>query len=476
MSSYYTFCCVFVLCGEKHAVSENFPQFVFLGFVLQGFAYYLRMFWILYNLLFPVVFALMLPKFISRMLKRGGYGQHFEQRVGHFGTQTKARLREYPRVWVHAVSVGEIYVALRFMKAYRAAHPDAYFALSTTTSTGHVIARKELDSRDVLFYFPVDLPVIIKKVLRIIDPVRLILVEGEFWPNLIRLADKQGVPVSLINGRMSARSFKGYCKVRPLTADVLRRINPVCVQSEVDAERMIGIGALPENVQVMGTVKFDVAERNPAGEKAAQEILRKLFVPDDAVVLLGGSTWPGEEAVLCELYKKLNPVNPNLFLVLVPRHVERAVDVVQTLEENGLSFVRRSQLAEFQSLEKPDVLFVDTTGELRNFYSVADIVFVGKSLLEHGGQNPIEPAMCGKAVVVGPNMENFPAVMPIFLQAEAILQVENLQTLEAAIEKLIDGEPARAALGARAAKVAEENCGSIERTVERLSFLTANNR
>ncbi|MEN7973413.1 MAG: 3-deoxy-D-manno-octulosonic acid transferase [Verrucomicrobiota bacterium] len=426
------------------------------------------MLWIIYNLLFPVVFLFMLPKFISRMLKRGGYGQHFEQRVGHFGTNTKALLREHRRVWVHAVSVGEIYVALRFIKAYRETHPDICFALSTTTSTGHAIARKEIDPRDVLFYFPVDLPVIIKKVLRIINPLRIVLVEGEFWPNLIRLADKNGIPVSLINGRLSERSYKGYLKLRSLTADVLRRIDPICVQGEVDAERLRGIGAPRENVHVMGTVKFDVAERDLAGEQVAQEVMRRFHVPDDAVVLLGGSTWPGEEALLCELYKKLRADNEKLFLVLVPRHVERAEEVVQCLEDQELSFVRRSQADAFEGTEGPDVLFIDTTGELRNFYSVADIIFVGKSLLEHGGQNPIEPAMYGKAVVVGPNMENFPSVMPVFLQAGALLQVADVQALEVAVGNLVADEAARESLGRCAAGVVVENRGVIERTVARL--------
>jgi 3-deoxy-D-manno-octulosonic-acid transferase len=427
------------------------------------------MLWILYNLLFPIVFLFMLPKFISRMLKRGGYGQHFEQRIGHFGTLTKARLREHRRIWVHAVSVGEIYVALRFIKAYRAAHPDCYFALSTTTSTAHTIGMKEIDDRDVLFYFPVDLPVIINKVLRIINPQRIILVEGEFWPNLIRLADKQGIPVSLINGRMSERSYKGYLKLKSLTADILRRIKPICVQGEVDAERMIGIGALPEDVHIMGTVKFDVAERDPAGEQTAADALQKLHVPDDAVVLLGGSTWPGEEAALCELYKKLRIQFPKLFLIVVPRHAERRDEVVACFEEQGLSYVRRSQMADFQELEKPDLLLVDTTGELRNFYSVADIIFVGKSLLEHGGQNPIEPAMYGKAVVVGPNMENFPAVMPVFLQSEALLQVADFQGLETTIRNLLKNPEERMELGRRAGRVVELNRGAIERTVERMN-------
>lgn len=426
------------------------------------------MLWLIYNLLFPVVFLFMLPKFVSRMLKRGGYGQHFEQRIGHFGTKTKARLREHRRVWVHAVSVGEIYVALRFMKAWREAHPEARFALSTTTSTGHAIARKEIDPRDVLFYFPVDLPVIVRKVLGIINPVRIVLVEGELWPNLIRLADNQGIPVSLINGRLSERSYKGYRMLKPLTADVLRRIEPICVQGEVDARRLTGIGAPPENVHVMGTVKFDVAERNPAGEQVAREVMRRMGVPEDAVVLLGGSTWPGEEAVLCELYKRLKDANEKLFLVLVPRHVERADEVVRCLEEQQLSYLRRSRIEDTGETPGPDVLFVDTTGELRNFYSVADIIFVGKSLVEHGGQNPIEPAMYGKAVVVGPNMENFPAVMPVFLQAEAVVQVESIEALGAAVEQLVLDEAARRALGERAAKVVAENQGVIERTVARL--------
>ena len=424
------------------------------------------MLWIIYNLLFPIVFLFMLPKFISRMLKRGGYGQHFEQRIGHFGTQTKARLREHRRIWVHAVSVGEIYVALRFIKAYRAAHPDTYFALSTTTSTAHTIGMNEIDKRDVLFYFPVDLPVVIKKVLGIINPVRIVLMEGEFWPNLIRLADNQGIPVSLVNGRMSERSYKGYLKLKSLTADILRRINPICVQGELDAERMRGIGAPPENIHLVGTVKFDVAERDSRGEEVAAKVMHKINVSDDVIVLLGGSTWPGEEEVLCKLYKKLRSEYPNLFLVIVPRHVERRDEVMACFEELGLSYVQRSLVEDFQGLETPDLLFVDTTGELRNFYSMADVIFVGKSLMEHGGQNPIEPAMYGKAVVVGPNMENFPAVMPVFLTKKAIVQVGDIQRLESTISGLIEDLGKRTELGERAAHVVEFNRGAIERTVE----------
>ncbi len=185
-------------------------------------------------------------------------------------------------------------------------------------------------------------------------------------------------------------------------------------------------------------------------------------------MLLGGSTWPGEEAVLCELYKKLKVDQPNLFLVLVPRHVERAGEVTECMEQRNLSFLRRSQLESSPAEETPDVLFIDTTGELRSFYSIADIIFVGKSLLEHGGQNPIEPAMCGKAIVVGPNMENFPAVMPAFLANEALVQVADAAALESTLARLSSDESTRAALGARAAQVVESNQGMIQKTVQLL--------
>lgn len=410
----------------------------------------------------------MLPKFISRMLKRGGYRQYFEQRIGHFGHNTKVRLREHRRIWVHAVSVGEIYVALRFIKAYRQKHPDTFFALSTTTSTAHAIGRKELDERDVLFYFPVDLPVIIRKVLRIINPVKIVLVEGEFWPNLIRLADKQGIPISLINGRMSVSSHRGYRKLRALIADVLRRIHPICVQGKLDAERMIDIGAPADQVHIMGTVKFDVAELNPEGLLAAKAVLRQLQVRENALILLGGSTWPGEETVLLDLYLRLREHYPALFLILVPRHMERSAEVIELLHSKNVSFARRSAMNELIAVSAVDVLLIDSTGELRNFYSQADIVFVGKSLFDHGGQNPIEPAMEGKAVIVGPNMENFPAVMTELLQHEAILQVTSEAELETTIERLLQNEAERVELGRKAAQVVKNNRGVIERTIELL--------
>ena len=464
------------------------------------------MIWILYNLLFPVAFLLMLPKFLSRMARRGGYKKHFEQRLGIYGHSTTARLNEAQRIWIHAVSVGEIHIALRFIEAYRKENLGARFVLSTNTSTAHAIGQEQLDRRDVLIYFPVDLPLVMKRAFDAIRPLKLILVECEFWPNLVRQACKRGIPVSLINGRISDSSFRGYMKFRAFTRRLLEMIDPICVQSRQDAERVIAMGARPESVHMLGTAKYDLPPPSPNAAVPAHDVLRSLGVSEDAKILLGGSTWPGEEAVLCQIYKNLRNLYPQLFLVLVPRHAERREDVQNVIEAQGLSCALRSQLTHpprpsgtppeegmnvehsTSNIERPiqeipsgeggakggvgsslDVLMVDTTGELMSFYAVSDVVFVGKSLCEHGGQNPIEPALFGKAIVVGPNMENFPSVMDDFLVQGALSQVQDVPALEKTIEKLLTDSAAREQLGAAAQQVVESRRGVIDRMVSLLS-------
>jgi len=419
------------------------------------------MIWILYNLLFPIAFLLLLPKFLSRMVRRGGYKKHFEQRFGLYGHGTIAQLTEGRRIWIHAVSVGELNIALRFIEESRKENPEVCFVLSTNTSTAHAIGDRELDSRDVLIYFPLDMPFIMKKAFNAINPLKLILVECEIWPNLIREANRRGIPVALINGRISDSSFRGYSKLSFFTRRLLPMMDPICVQGQRDAERMIALGARPETVKVLGTAKYDLPP--PAAEAAipARAVLKQAGVADDALILLGGSTWPGEEAVLCEIYKKLRVDHPCLFLVLVPRHAERRNEVVAAIEGLGMTCSLRSQGA-----SPAEVLVIDTTGELMSFYAAADVVFVGKSLCEHGGQNPIEPALFGKSVVVGPNMENFPAVMDDFLLNGALLQVQDISELEKNISKQLADPAARGQLGAAAAQLVESRRGAVRRMVE----------
>jgi 3-deoxy-D-manno-octulosonic-acid transferase len=436
------------------------------------------MIWIFYNLLFPIAFLFLLPKFISRMLRRGGYKKHFEQRLGIYGRGTAARLVDDRRIWIHAVSVGELFVALRFIEEYRKAHPDALFVVSTNTSTGHALAEKQMDSRDVLIYFPVDLPWVMRRVFGQINPLKLILVECEFWPNLVRQAHKRGIPVSLINGRISDSSFKGYMKLRPFTRRLLELIDPVCVQGRQDAERIVAMGARTETVKTLGTAKYDLPPPAADADAKARAVLKTISVPDNALILLGGSTWPGEEEALCKIYKNLRTQHPELFLVLVPRHAERRDEVVKAIEAEELSYVLRS-CRPGDLIRRPDVLVVDTTGELMSFYAASDVVFIGKSLCEHGGQNPIEPALFGKPIVVGPNMENFPAVMDDFLSAGALRQVADFpptpeglqrasQALEKTIAELLADSKVRKQLGEAARGVIESHRGVIQLMVEQV--------
>lgn len=419
------------------------------------------MIWFIYNLVFPVVFLLMLPKFLMRMARRGGYKKHFEQRFGIYGQGITSRLSTGHHLWIHAVSVGEINVALGFIAEYRKKNPDALFVLSTNTSTAHAIGEKRLDHRDVLIYFPLDMPFIMKKAFDAIRPLKLILVECELWPNLIREASRRDIPVALINGRVSDSSFKGYMKLRGFIRQLLPLIDPICMQGRKDAERMLALGARPESMHIFGTAKYDLPPPAPDAGASAQAVLKQAGVPDGALVLLGGSTWPGEEEALCKIYKTLRETHPNLFLVLVPRHAERRDEVVAAIEREGLSCSLRSKGA-----GKADVLVIDTTGELMSFYAAADLVFVGKSLTQNGGQNPIEPALFGRPIVVGPNMENFPSVMDDFRSANALRQVADFQTLEKTIVELLDDSEVRKDLGDAAANLVESRRGTISRMVD----------
>lgn len=451
------------------------------------------MLWFLYNVLFPVAFLLMLPTFLLRMLKRGGYKKHFEQRFGLYGEGVTGQLKTGRYVWIHAVSVGEVNVALSFIAEYRKQNPEALFVLSTNTSTAHVIGEKRIDPRDVLIYFPMDMPFIIKRALDVINPVKLILVECELWPNLIRQANRRGIPVALINGRISDSSFKGYMKLRAFTRRLLPMIDPVCVQGRRDADRLIALGARPETVHVLGTAKYDVPSPAPDADAPARAVLKRAGVPDEALILLGGSTWPGEEEVLCKIYKSLLNQFPQLFLVLVPRHAERREDVLADVEKQEISYRVRSHcgpgaLAGRSEREKkhpgeeratPNALIVDTTGELMSFYAAADLVFVGKSLTQHGGQNPIEPALFGKPIVVGPHMENFPVVMDDFISAHAVRQLADFppapdglrgarQALEGTISELLTDSTVRKKLGEAARSVVESHRGAIGNMAKRV--------
>lgn len=431
------------------------------------------MIWLIYNLLFPVVFLLALPYYLLRMVRRGGYWKGFVQRLGVYDAGLKERLAARPRVWVHAVSVGETFVALRFMEEWRKTHSNMAFVLSVNTSTGRDLAAKLMHPDDVMVYFPVDTPPVLWRVFRTLRPTLLVLTECEFWPNLIGMARKRGVPVMLINGRLSDRSFRGYRRFRWLFRPVLQLINRLSVQSAQDRERFLELGVDPASVQVAGSAKYDVALQGPGNLETARQILKEGGIGPDALVLLGGSTWAGEEDILLDRVVRLRGNHPGLKLVLVPRHAERRDEVVEAIRKRGLAYVQRSKGGAVQGGERTDVLLADTTGELRHLYTAATVIFVGKSLTQHGGQNPIEPAACGKPILVGPHMENFADVMREFLGAGAVLQVADAAALEQGIRNLLGDEGERRRLGERAFGVVQRNRGSLKAMIQSAEALLA---
>jgi len=426
-----------------------------------------RVLWLIYNLLFFIAFILILPMYLLHMRKRGGYARHFWQRIGIYDRETLRRLGDPGRVWIHAVSVGEMFIALKLMEMLRAARPEQRFVVTVATSTGHAVAERNLRAADALLYFPVDFPPVTRRVLNLLRPACLVLMEGEIWPNLIRYCSQRKIPVALINARMSDSSYAGYRKLRVFARRILPQLSLVCAQSQKDADRLLDLGASPDGVRVLGSAKYDVAEKDK-GDAVA--ILRQAGIGERALLLLGGSTWEGEEEALVAAYRELKPHFPELALVLVPRHVERSGRVEEVIARAGLSCARRSELKAGESLREDGrrVLLVDTTGELRKLYACADIIFVGKSLTAHGGQNLLEAAVYAKAILVGPHMENFPVVMADFRQAQAVIQLRGAEELAPALRRLLESADERRELGRRAAATVEARRGALARSASLL--------
>ncbi len=439
--------------------------------------------WILYNVLFTIGYLAMLPSFYRRMKKRGGYRAHFNDRFGKYDAATLAALRERKRLWIHAVSVGEAYVAGRILDAVRARDPSVSIVLSTTSSTGYKVCQGLVREGDVLIYFPIDFPWCVRRALDAVAPSSVVLTESELWPNFLRQCHKRGIPVTLMNGRVSDRSFPRYKALRFFFGPVLQTFREIQVQFDTDRDRMIAMGAPADRIRVVGTVKFDIAKPDAAKVASIRKDLDALWgVPGPSTesrptILLGASTWPGEEKLLLDLTRELLPRIPSLRLLLIPRHQERGDEVEALVRSAGFPCFRRSRdrvgdvppEGPRSGAQLPPVLLADTTGELFAFHTVADVTFVGKTLPpSSGAQNMIEPCALGKPVVVGPNTENFAGPMSILLAGRAILQAPDADGVRADLSSLLLDPKARAALGRVAAETVASASGALPRGVATL--------
>lgn len=423
---------------------------------------------LLYNVLFLGGFLISAPFYFMKMKRRGNWRSGFAQRFAVYDAKLKTALTNRHTLWVHAVSVGEVNIATQIIKALEARAPTLTVVVSTTTSTGMGELKKKLPAHVPKFYYPIDRRSYVSRALRVINPEAIVLVEAEIWPNFLWKAADRRIPTFLVNARLSEKSYRGYRRAGFLFRRIFRSFEGVGAQNEADAQRLINLGCRPEVVRVVGNLKFDaaqIAERTAIG---VSMLYKQIGVSDDALILVAGSTHAGEEAFLADVYLRLRDKFPKLFLTLVPRHFERSREVGAELEKRRIPFAYRTQVSSTTNFPPGEVqaLIVNTTGELRDFYQNASVIFVGKSLTAEGGQNPIEPGAQGKAMVFGPNMQNFEAIAQAFIAARGARREKDAAGVERAIEELLASPEQRAELGANALEVVRNNQGSIDRTIE----------
>ena len=430
--------------------------------------------YLIYNLLMPLVLLVSLPGYLVRMLRRGNYRHHFFQRFGLYKTWVREALARADRpVWIHAVSVGEVLIALKLIKELRRQQPGLDVVLSTTTSTGFTLANEHAKNTGegaplVVIYNPVDFFLNVRRVMRRIGPSALVLIEAEVWPNLVARAKRDGVPISLVNARLSDRSERRFKKVAALVRPVFSLLDHALVQDERDVERIASLGVRPECIECVGSVKFDPQGMEaPTGQiNEFRDLLDKAFAGrlSKLKVFLAGSTHDGEEALLGEVYQRLREDYPDLFYIVVPRHFERAPAVVKELEQLGLHPLLRSDLAGSEVSEQVDCLIVNSTGELKAWYFLADVVAIGKSFLSTGGQNPVEAVLAGKPVLFGPHMENFRALVELLESAGATRQVSEAGELRSAILEVLEKPELAETMAVRGKAVLAQHEGATRRT------------
>jgi 3-deoxy-D-manno-octulosonic-acid transferase len=403
-----------------------------------------------------------------RMWRRGNWRKDFGQRFGCFDGKLKQAITNRHTLWMHAVSVGEVNVCTQLIRALEPRMPNLKLVVSTTTTTGMEGLQQKLPSHISKIYYPIDARGCVARALGTIHPEAIVLVEAEIWPNFLWRARALGKPVFLVNARLSERSYRGYRRFGFLFRPLFASFAGIGVQSEADAVRLRELGCRPEAIQIVGSLKYDAAKLEERRLLNVPGMLRQLGVPSGARMLVAGSTHAGEEAILAEQFLRLRARFPDLFLVLVPRHFERSREVGKELQARGVRFVYRNEVSASTQLPANgvDCLLVNTTGELRYFYEHATVIFVGKSLTAEGGQNPIEPGALGKAMVFGPNMQNFADIVGSFLAERGAVQVRDAAELEQVVGELLEDSSRREELGRNALKVVQANLGGIDRTVD----------
>jgi len=380
----------------------------------------------LYNLLLPLVALFILPYYAVRMFLTGKYRKSLGPKLGYYHSEEiYSALKGSPRIWVHAVSVGEVTAAAPVVAELRKDYPEACIVLSTSTETGQEMARRMISEATAFLYYPLDLSYAVARMLKRVRPDIFVMTETELWPNFLVQCRRRGIRAVMINGRISPRSFRRYSRTRFFWKGLLAGLDNLGMISETDARRVLALGALREKVQVLGNAKYDsLASRTSPVQQA--EIGGKLSIRPDSPVFVAGSTHEGEETVCLSVYRRLLEFDPEFQLILVPRHIERVQAVAELVRQAGFDdVIRLSEINKGRQRRGERIIIVDVIGELFKVYSLATVVYCGGSLVPRGGQNILEAAAWGKVVFYGPSMEDFEGEKALLEEAGAGIPVSS---------------------------------------------------
>jgi len=430
---------------------------------------------LIYNLAWPFGLLLFLPGYLVKMFRRGGYREKFGQRLGFYDSAVRQRLAGKNPVWFHAVSVGEVAIALKLAREWKTREPGLLLVLTTTTTTGFALAQRQFSSLGDVMYMPLDFWPIMRRGFGLINPSLIVLVEAEVWPNLMAEARRREIPVALVNARLSPRSEARFRRFQQFVSPLFRQLALISVAESEDVQKWSALGVDRARLRQVGSVKFDSAELEEQMAVSATGIFHLSSLTAEDPVLLGGSTHHGEEDILADVFLRLRLRSPRLSLFLAPRHVERAREIRKKLEARGLD-VRFVSEASTDPEARPHCIILDQTGQLPLWYGIATVAFVGKSLTAHGGQNPVEPIAAGVPVIFGPKMENFAQLAKELIAHDGAVEVHDARELQAAVARLLENPDARTSLVTKAEEVLARHRGATARTVDVLEELPRKSR
>jgi len=413
---------------------------------------------VLYNILAILIVMLATPVFIMRLIREQGFGQRLRQSFGFLPFRCMEPIAHKNCIWLHAASVGEIVAASPIIKEIRRAFPGKPVLVSVVTATGYAMAKRIITDADSIIFFPIDLPFISYGAVKRIRPSAFLMVETELWPNFLKALRHFSVPVMMVNGRISDKSVGRYRYLGSILKNMLATVDTFCMQSTIDAEYIIRLGADPKRVVVTGNTKFDQNYTSVTLEEQ-QGISRQMGLEHAFPVIVAGSTHKGEEDILLSALQEVRKSFPSIKLVIAPRDIMRTEELASLATSFGFVAIRRTVLQSNHS-ERHDIVLLDTIGELGKIYSIGTIIFVGGSLVAQGGHNILEPAAHGKPILVGPYMFNFKDTYALFSKREACITVDNATNLAEKMLYILNNEQVRLHMERDTLAIIEENRGA----------------